>query len=192
MTTKIAVIVGSLRKESASRKIAAAIQALAPKGTSFEFVEIAALPHYNQDEEATPVEAVKTFRARIKAADAVLFVTPEFNRSVPGALKNAIDHGSRPYGQSAWNGKPAAVISTSMGAVGGFGANQHLRQSLSHLNMLTLGQPEAFIGNSSNVVGADGKIANDATRDFFVGFLAAFATTIQLVNRNDEATRTAA
>lgn len=135
---------------------------------------------------------MKSFRTRIKAADAILFVTPEFNRSVPGALKNAIDHGSRPYGQSAWNGKPAAVISTSMGAVGGFGANQHLRQSLAHLNMLTLGQPEAFIGNSSNVVGADSKIASEATRDFFVGFLAAFAAHIRLVNRKDDSSRAAA
>lgn len=192
MTIKIAVIVGSLRKDSATRKIAAAIQALAPKGTSFEFVEIGALPLYNQDEEATPTEAVKTLRARIKAADAVLFVTPEFNRSVPGALKNAIDHGSRPYGQSAWNGKPAAIISTSMGVIGGFGANQHLRQSLSHLNMPTLGQPEAFIGNSAGVVGADGKIANEATRDFFVAFLAAFAAHIQMVNRKDDISRNAA
>ncbi len=182
MTTKIAVVVGSLRKESASRKIAQAIQALAPKGMSFEFVEISALPHYNQDEEATPTEAVKTLRARIKAADAVLFVTPEFNRSVPGALKNAIDHGSRPYGQSAWNGKPAAVISTSVGAVGGFGANHHLRQSLAHLNMPTLGQPEAYIGSSGSVVDASGKIANETTRDFFVGFLAAFAAHIDIAN----------
>jgi chromate reductase len=192
MTTKIAIVVGSLRKESASRRIAGSIQALAPKGMSFEFVEIGTLPHYNQDEDVTPVEAVKTFRAKIKAADAVLFVTPEFNRSVPGALKNALDIGSRPYGQSAWNGKPAAVISTSIGPLGGFGANHHLRQSLAHLNMPTLGQPEAYIGNSANVVSADGKIANDATRDFFVAFLAAFASLIQQVNRKDDAGRAAA
>lgn len=192
MTTKIAVIVGSLRKESNSRKIAEAIQVLAPRGVSFEFVEIGALPLYNQDEEATPTEAVKAFRAQIKAADAVLFVTPEFNRSVPGALKNAIDHGSRPYGQSVWNGKPAAIISTSMGAIGGFGANHHLRQSLAFLNMPALAQPEAYIGNSATVVAADGSIANQATRDFFVNFLAAFAALIAQVRQTEAAGRAAA
>jgi len=192
MSTKVAVLVGSLRQGSSSRKIAEAIVALAPKGMTFKFIDIADLPLYNQDEEANPGEAVTSFRDQIRAADAALFVTPEFNRSVPGALKNAIDHGSRPYGQSAWNGKPAAVISTSMGAIGGFGANHHLRQALAHLNMPTLGQPEAYIGNSATVVAADGAIANQATLDFFVNFLAAFAALIAQVRRTETADRAAA
>ena len=121
----VAVIVGSLRRDSFSKKIAHALVDLAPEGLRFDFVDLAGLSMYNQDLEATPPSDWTTFRERVRAADAVLFVTPEYNRSVPGVLKNAIDVGSRPYGQSVFSGKPAAVLSTSPGAMGGFGANHH-------------------------------------------------------------------
>ena len=123
----VAVVVGSLRKDSASRKLAEAFAALAPADLKFDFLEIGELPHFDQDLESDPPAPWTTFRDRVRPADAVLFVTPEYNRSVPGVLKNAIDVGSRPYGQSVWSGKPAGVVSTSPGAVGGFGANHHLQ-----------------------------------------------------------------
>ncbi len=175
----VAIVVGSLRKDSASRKIARAVAALAPTDLTFRFVEIGDLPFFDQDIEATPPEAWTRFRGEIKSADAVLFVTPEYNRSVPGALKNAIDVGSRPYGQSAYNGKPAAVISTSMGGLGGFGANHHLRQSLAFLNMPTLSQPEAYIGNSLSLFDEHGELVNENTAEFLRGFAAAFAAWIE-------------
>jgi chromate reductase len=174
----VAVVVGSLRKDSASRKVARALAAVAPEGLKFEFVEIGDLPFFDQDLEATPPAQWVEFRNSIKAADAVLFVTPEYNRSVPGVLKNAIDVGSRPYGQSVWNGKPAAVISTSMGALGGFGANHHLRQSLVFLNMPTLNQPEAYIGNTLALFDEAGELINETTASFLTAFGQAFAELI--------------
>ena len=135
----VAVVVGSLRKDSVSRKLAKAFAAVTP-GLKFNIVEIGDLPLFDQDLEPTPPAPWVSFREEIAAADAVLFVTPEYNRSVPGALKNAIDVGSRPYGQSVWNGKPGAVISLSPGAIGGFGAHHHLRQSLVFLNVPLLSQ----------------------------------------------------
>lgn len=179
MATKVAVLIGSLRKDSFTRKIAEALKPLAPAGMSFEFVEIGNLPHYNQDDDANPAKPVAEFRAKIKAADAVLFATPEYNRSVPGVLKNAIDQGSRPYGHSVWSGKPAAVLSTSMGALGGFGANHHLRQSLAFLNMPTLNQPEAYIGNSGSVVNEKGEVAAESTAALLKSFLEAFTALIK-------------
>jgi chromate reductase, NAD(P)H dehydrogenase (quinone) len=134
-TRDVAVFVGSLRKESFNRKLANALIAMAPAPLKLEIVEIRHLPLYNQDDDANPAAASATFKARVQKADAVLFVTPEYNRSVPGVLKNAIDVASRPYGKSAWDGKPGAVISLSPGVVGGFGANHHLRQSLVFLNV---------------------------------------------------------
>lgn len=175
----VAVIVGSLRKDSFNRKMALALAALAPPSLKLSIVEIGDLPLYNQDSDAAPPAVYTAFRDRIKAADAVLFVTPEHNRSVPGALKNAIDVGSRPYGSSAWNGKPAAVISVSVGAVGGFGANHHLRQSLMFLNMPTMAQPEAYIGGAGGLFADDGSIKVDATRDFAKKFIDAFAAWIE-------------
>ena len=130
---------------------------MAPPSLKLEFVEIGRLPLYNQDEDANPPAVWIEFRARIKGADAVLFVTPEHNRSVPAALKNALDVGSRPYGQSAWNGKPGAVISASPGAIGGFGANHHLRQSLVFLNVPAMQQPEAYIGGADKLFTPMGK-----------------------------------
>ena len=169
MSRKIAVLVGSLRKEALSRKVAQAIAANAPAGSDFFYPEIGDLALFNQDLEATPPAQWTRFREAIKGATAVLWVTPEFNRSVPGALKNALDVGSRPYGQSVFNGKPAAVVSISMGAVGGFGANHHLRQSLAFLNMPTL-PGEAYIGAAHTLFDDKGVLSNDDTRTFLAAF----------------------
>jgi chromate reductase len=173
--SNVAVIVGSLRKESFNRKVALALAELAPAELKLEIVEIGHLPLYNQDSDENPPAVFTEFRNRIRAADALLFVTPEYNRSVPGVLKNALDIGSRPYGQSAWNGKPGAVVSVSIGAIGGFGANHHLRQSLVFLNVPTMAQPEAYIGTAGNLFDPNGKLADDGTRKFLQDFAQAFA-----------------
>ncbi|HJV74974.1 MAG TPA: NAD(P)H-dependent oxidoreductase [Noviherbaspirillum sp.] len=175
----VAVLVGSLRQESLNRKLAHAMIAMAPDSLKLEIVEIGNLPLFNQDHEADPPQAVRDFKQRISAADAVLFITPEYNRSVPGVLKNAIDVASRPYGQSAWDGKPGAVASVSPGAIGGFGANHHLRQSLVFLNVPTMQQPEAYIGNASKLFDDQGNIASDATRNFVGKFLQAYAQWVE-------------
>ena len=174
----VAVIVGSLRKGSINRQVAHALAELAPASLKLTIIEIGHLPMYNQDVDENPPAAWTAFRERIKAADAILFVTPEYNRSVPAALKNALDVGSRPYGKSAWNGKPGAVVSASPGAIGGFGANHHLRQSLVFLNVPTMQQPEAYIGGADKLFDANGKLANDGTRTFLQGFMQAFAAWI--------------
>ena len=180
MSKTVAVIVGSLRRESFSKKTANALARLAPQDLKFEAVPIGDLPFYNEDlETQSPPQAWTEFRERIRAADAVLFVTPEYNRSVPGVLKNAIDVGSRPYGASVFNGKPAAVISTSVGALGGFGANHHLRQSLVFLNMPTLAQPEAYVGNSGALFDAEGQLKNESTEKFLRDFGATFGQWIE-------------
>ncbi len=171
----VAVIVGSLRKGSINRMVANALIKLVPKELKLAVVEIGDLPHYNMDLEATPPVAWTTFREAIKAAGAVLFVTPEFNRSVPGALKNALDVGSRPYGKSVWAGKPGAVISSSPGAIGGFGANHHLRQSLVFLDVPAMAQPEAYLGGADKLFDSAGKLANEDTKKFLAGYLQAFA-----------------
>ena len=176
---KVAVLVGSLRKESLNRKVAKALQTLAPPSLDLEIVEIGNLPLYNQDDETNPPPASAAFKQKIEQADAAIFVTPEYNRSVPGVLKNAIDIASRPYGKSAWNGKPAAVISVSPGAIGGFGANHALRQSLVFLNMPTMQQPEAYMGGAGDYFDAEGNLVKDATRDFLKKFLGAFAQWIE-------------
>jgi len=179
-TRKVAVLVGSLRKESLNRKAALALGSLAPDGVELEIVEIGDLPLYDEDAEAAgaPAQWVR-FREQVRASDAVLFVTPEYNRSVPGALKNAIDVGSRPYGASVFAGKPAAVMSVSQGAIGGFGANHHLRQSLVFLDMPVLPQPEAYVGGAGSLFAANGDIAQDGTRGFFQSFIEAFAGWIE-------------
>ena len=179
-TRTVAVVVGSLRKDSVSRKLATAFAALAPANLKFEIVEIGDLPHFDQDLESDPPAAWTRFRSEIAQADAVLFVTPEFNRSVPGALKNAIDVGSRPYGSSAWNGKPGAVISVSPGGIGGFGANHHLRQSLAFLNVPLLSQ-EAYIGGAFTLFGETGELVNETTADFLKAYAAAFAEWIERI-----------
>lgn len=177
-TYNVAVLVGSLRKDSINRKIANALIELAPAALSLSTIEIGHLPIYNQDLDESPPAAWTQFRERIGAADAVLFVTPEHNRSVPAVLKNAIDVGSRPYGKSAWNGKPGAVVSASPGAIGGFGANHHLRQSLVFLNVPAMAQPEVYLGGADKLLGTDGKLANAGTRQFLEGFLQAFTAWI--------------
>ena len=176
---KVAVLIGSLRKESFNRKMAKALIAMAQPPLKLEIVEIGQLPLYNQDFDANPPPEVPAFKQRIQDSDAVLFVTPEYNRSVPGLLKNAVDVGSRPYGKSAWNGKPTAVITVSPGAIGGLGANQALRHSFVFLNMPALQQPEAYIGNAAQLFNDKGELTNEATREFMGKFLQAFAQWIE-------------
>lgn len=180
---RVAVLVGSLRKESFSRKIARAIAEVAPASLELSVVEIGGLPLYDQDEDdrSPPPAPWTAFRERIRGADAVLFVTPEYNRSVPGVLKNAIDVGSRPYGKSAWAGKPGAVVSVSPGAIGGFGANHHLRQSLVFLDVPVMQQPEAYVGGVNKLLDAEGRLANDGTREFLGKFAASFAAWIEAI-----------
>lgn len=182
-TRKVAVFIGSLRKGSYNRMLTKVLIALAPAELQFEIIEIGQLPLYNQDDDdqGAPRPEWVTFRAQVKAADAVLFVTPEYNRSVPGVLKNAIDVGSRPYGQSAWDGKPGAVISVSPGAIGGFGANQHLRQSFVFLNIPAMQQPEAYIGGAAALFDKEGNITNEGTRNFLKSFIQAFAVWIEKI-----------
>ena len=176
---RVAMLVGSLRKDSFNRRLAQAVEALAPQNFSFVHIEIGDLPLYNQDHDASPSERVKRLKSEIEAADALLFVTPEYNRAIPGVLKNAIDIASRPYGKSAWNGKPAGVITVSPGAIGGFGANHHLRQSLVFLNMPVLQQPEAYIGGAGELFDESGAIRKADTKQFLDKFLAAFADWIE-------------
>jgi chromate reductase len=174
----VALLVGSLRKDSINRKVANALAELASPALALNIVEIGALPLYNADDEADPPAAWTTFRRRIQAADAVLFVTPEYNRSVPGALKNAIDVGSRPYGKNAWAGKPGAVVSASPGAIGGFGANHHLRQSLVFIDVPAMPQPEVYLSAADKLFDESGMLVNDSTRRFLQAFLDAFAKWI--------------
>ncbi|HEX6001933.1 MAG TPA: NAD(P)H-dependent oxidoreductase [Hyphomicrobiaceae bacterium] len=167
---KIAVLVGSLRRDSFNRKMAIALARLAPPEFAFETIEIGDLPLYNQDDDANQAPAVKRIKAQIASSQALLFVTPEYNRSIPGILKNAIDSASRPYGQSAWAGKPAGIIGVSVGATGTAMAQQHLRNVLAYLDMPTLGQPEAFIQMKDGLFEADGSIGQ-ASRQFLQGWM---------------------
>ena len=183
MTRKIAVFVGSLRKESFNKKMARVLIQLAPESLKLEIIEIGGLPLYNQDydDEKRPLPEWVDFRNRVRAFDGFLFVTPEYNRSVPAVLKNAIDVGSRPYGQSIWGGKPGAVMSVSPGAIGGFGANHHLRQSLVFLDILPMQQPEAYIGNAAALFDAGGQIADEKVRGFLANFMKAFAAWVEKI-----------
>jgi chromate reductase, NAD(P)H dehydrogenase (quinone) len=176
----VAIFVGSLRRESLNRKLAMALIAMGPTPLKFEIVEIGQLPHFNQDSEPDPPPTITAFKERVAAADAVLFITPEYNRSVPGVLKNAIDCGSRPYGKSAWTGKPGAVISVSPSALGAFGANHHLRQSMVFLNVPML-PFEAYIGSAASLFDDKGMLVNESTRGFLQKFVQAFA---QWIDRN--------
>ena len=179
----IAVLVGSLRKESFNRKVAKTLVALAPESLQLEILEIGELPMYNQDLDETPPTAWTEFRNRLKLYDGVLFVTPEYNRSVPAVLKNAIDVGSRPYGKNVWDGKPGAVVTVSPGALGGFGANHRLRQSLVFLNVPAMAKPEAYIGGAAKLFDDRGNLTNDSTKDFLKKFMAEFD---QWVARNSD------
>ena len=173
--TKIGVVVGSLRADSMNRKLALALAGLGPQDWSFEHLRIDDLPLYNQDHEKAPAESVKRLKSEIASCQGILFVTPEYNRSIPGVLKNAIDHASRPYGQSAWAGKPAGVIGTSTGAVGTAMAQQHLRNVLAYLDMPTLAQPEAFVQFKEGLIDDKGHVTVDATRQFLQKWMDAYA-----------------
>ena len=175
----VAVLVGSLRKGSYSRSMALAMASLAPPSLKAGIVEIGDLPLFNPDLDETPPAAWVAFRDRVRPADALLFVTPEYNRSVPGVLKNAIDVGSRPYGKSVFAGKPGAVVSVSPGAISGFGANHHLRQSLVFLDVPAMAQPEAYIGAADKLFDAAGNLTNESTRKFMAQFMEKFAAWIE-------------
>lgn len=179
---KVAVIVGSLRKESWNRKLALALIKLAPPSLKLEIVEIGKLPLYNQDpdDEGKSLPEWTQFRETMKNYDAVLFVTPEYNRSVPAALKNAIDVGSRPYGQSIWSGLPCAVISSSPGAISGFGANQHLRQSFVFLDMPCMQQPEAYLGHIENFFNKDSTVKEE-NKEFLTKILESFKLWVEKI-----------
>ncbi|CAB3797524.1 2-hydroxy-1,4-benzoquinone reductase [Paraburkholderia ultramafica] len=171
MAHHIAVVVGSLRRDSFNRQMAHAVISLAPSDFTFEFIDIGSLPLYSQDYDADYPEAGKQLKQRIEAADGLLFVTPEYNRSMPGVLKNALDWGSRPWGTNSWANKPAAVIGTSPGATGTALAQQHLRNVLAYLDVATLGQPEVFIRHDPAVINEKGEIVNDRTRKFLQTFV---------------------
>lgn len=174
----IAVMVGSLRKDSFNRKLATAIAKLAPPKFSFKQVRIDDLPLYNQDDDASPAESVKRLKGEITDALGLLFVTPEYNRSIPGVLKNAIDHASRPYGKSVWAGKPAGVLGASVGAIGTAVAQQHLRNVLAYLDVPTLGQPEAFIHVKEGLFDANGNIGADSKK-FLQGWMDRYAAWVK-------------
>lgn len=176
--TVIAVLVGSLRAESFNRRLALGLARLLPPDFSFKFIEIGELPLYNQEQDGRPAAPVQRLRAEISAAQGVLFVSPEYNRSIPGVLKNAIDHGSRPYGQSVWAGKPAGVIGVSVGAIGTALAQQHLRNVLAYLDMPTLGGPEAFIQAKDELFTADGEIG-PASRKFLQTWVDAYVAWVR-------------
>lgn len=178
MPRDVVVLVGSLRKASLNLKAANAMRDLAAGSLNLEIVEIGDLPLYNNDLEANAPAAWTRFRDRVRKADAVLFVSPEYNRSVPGLLKNAIDVGSQPSGKSVFAKKPAAIVSVTPGALGAFGANHHLRQSLVFLDMPTLQQPEAYISNAGKLFDDSGALTSDETRGFLQKYLQAFAAWI--------------
>jgi len=174
----IAVVVGSLRRDSLNRQLATALAKLAPQGFSFQTVEIGDLPLYNQDHDVNPAPEVTRLKQQIAAADGLMFVTPEYNRSIPGVLKNALDHASRPYGQNAWAGKPAGVIGVSIGAIGTAMAQQHLRNILAYLDVPTMGQPEAFIHAREGLFDRDGNIGPDS-KAFLQKWMDAFAAWVK-------------
>jgi chromate reductase len=178
-TYKIAVVVGSLRKESLNRKLADAVIRLAPPEFTFKHVEIGDLPHYNQDDEASPAETVLRIKREIKDADGILFATPEYNRSIPGLLKNALDQASRPSGQNVWEGKPAGILGISPGATGTALAQQHLRNILSCLDVPTLGQPEAFIQNKDGLFDVDGSFGQ-GSRPFMQSWMDRYVAWVKL------------
>ena len=175
----IAVIVGSLRRDSFNAKLARAIEKIAPADFTFKHLQIGDLPLYNQDDDANQASQVKRLKSEVAAAQGLLFVTPEYNRSVPGVLKNAIDHASRPYGQNTFAGKPAGVIGVSVGAIGTAVAQQHLRNTLAYLDVPTLGQPEAFIQVKEGLFEPDGSIGA-ASRQFLQGWMARYAAWVKM------------
>jgi chromate reductase len=177
-TYDIAVIVGSLRKDSFNRKLANALRTLAPADFRFTQLEIGNLPLYNQDDDGNPADAVTQLKSALQKANALLFITPEYNRSIPGVLKNALDHGSRPYGQNAWAGKPAGVIGVSVGAIGTALAQQHLRNVLAYLDVAVMGQPEAFLHMRDGMFDEQGNIGA-ASKDFVQKWMDAYVAWVK-------------
>ena len=183
----VGVLVGSLRKASFNGMLANTLISLAPSSLKLDIVEVGQLPLYNEDlDTAVPPAPWAAFRHRVRAADAVLFVTPEYNRSMPAVLKNALDVGSRPYGASIWNRKPGAIVSSSPGAIGAFGANHHLRQSLVFLNVPTMQQPEAYVSHVDKLFDEHGKLGSDGTRKFLQEFMRAFANWAEAIRSQDQ------
>jgi chromate reductase len=178
---KIAVVIGSLRRDSYNRQLARAMERLAPKGFSFQDVRIDDLPLYNQDDDNNQAAPVKRLKSEIAAADGLVFVTPEYNRSIPGVLKNAIDNASRPYGQSAWKGKPAGVLGASIGAPGTSMAQQHLRNILAYLDVPTLGQPEVFLHVKDGFFDQNGDIADADSKKFLQGWMDRYIAWVRLI-----------
>ena len=187
---RILGIAGSLRRESYNRSTLRAATELAPEGTTIEIFELDGIPGFNQDDEQNPPEKVAELKRKIREADAILFVTPEYNYSVPGVLKNAIDWASRPYGDSAWNGKPAAIMGASIGAIATARAQYHLRQMMVFLNMFPVNQPEVMIGNCADKFDQQGNLTDETTRDFIRQLL---ESLVQWTHRigEDQATGTA-
>lgn len=177
---QIAVIVGSLRRDSINRQLANGLIQLAPAEFSFKHLEIGDVPLYNQDNDETPAASVTRLKGEIAAASGLLFVTPEYNRSIPGVLKNTLDNASRPYGQNAWAGKPAGIVGASLGTIGTAVAQQHLRTILAYLDVPTLGQPEAFIQIRDGFLNDTGGIANENTRKFLQGWMDRFVAWVKL------------
>jgi chromate reductase len=175
MARKVAVVAGSIRKDSINRKLAKALVKLAPKDLEFEFVRIDDLPVFNQDHDKSPPEPVVRAKSQIAAADAVLFVTPVHNRSLPTALKNMLDWASRPYGQNLWAGKPAGIVGASIGVIGTAVAQAHLRGVLGYLDMPALGQPEVYIHFKGDLIDDDGNVSNEDTRKFLQTFVDRYA-----------------
>jgi chromate reductase len=176
---QIAVVVGSLRRESFNRKLADAVITLAPQEFSFKHLRIDNLPLYNQDNDDHPPESVQQLKAQIQSSQGLLFVTPEYNRSIPGVLKNALDHASRPYGKNAWAGKPAGVVGISIGAAGTAVAQQHLRPILAYLDVPTLGQPEVFLQHKDDLFDPAGGIANPSTKKFLQSWVDKYVAWIK-------------
>ena len=179
MTYKIAVVIGSLRKDSFNRQLAHAVTALAPADFTFDYVDIGVLPLYSQDYDADYPEVARRFKQQIESADGFLFVTPEYNRSMPGVLKNALDWGSRPWGTNSWRGKPGAVLGTSVGATGTALAQQHLRNVLAYLDVALLGQPEIFIKHDASRINEKGEIVAEDTRKFLQGFMDTYVAWVK-------------
>lgn len=181
MDYQIAVLVGSIRKDSFNRKLAQAMIGLAPSEFTFTFLSIHDLPLYNQDDDADPAETVIRLKSIVTASQGVLLVTPEYNRSIPGVLKNALDHGSRPYGKSVWAKKPAGVIGTSQGMTGTSLAQQHLRNIIAYLDMPTMGQPEGFIQMKEGFFDSTGQIA-EASRGFIQRWMESYVDWVKKHN----------
>ncbi len=179
MAKKIAVLVGSLRKDSYNRKIANELIRLSQGNLEMEIVEIGNLPLYNEDLDQSPPQEWTDFRAKVKASEGVLFVSPEYNRTLPGALKNAIDVGSRPYGSSVWQSKPGAVVTASPSSLGAFGANHNIRQAVVFLDVFMMAQPEAYIGNAAEIFKEDGTTVVEATEKFLKGFVEAYQKWVE-------------